>query len=110
MIYVNEEYMKWLENMCNEYFKEGKKLIERKERYTKKGKDIPKNLDKRISECSALYDYYDGLIKQNVEAKLDIERRQQEVELRKSLSAVGIGCNITPLGFNSFYGMSPFVR
>lgn len=108
MIYVDEEYMKWLKDRCDEYFKEGKKLIERKERYTKNSKDVPEKLNKRILEVSALYDYYDGLIKQNVEAKLDIERRQQEAEIMKSLGVRD--CNIMPFGFNSFYGMSSFIR
>lgn len=108
MIYANEEYMKWLKDKCDEYFKEGKKLIERKERYTKNGKDVPEKLNKRILEVSALYDYYNGLINQNVEAELDIARRQQEVELRKSLGARDY--NIIPFGFNSFYGISPFIR
>lgn len=85
MIYVNEEYMKWLKDRCDEYFKEGKKLIERKERYTKNGKDVPEKLNKRILEVSALYDYYDGLIKQKVESELNMARQRQEAELRKSL-------------------------
>lgn len=110
MIYVDEKYMKWLEDMCNEYFKEGKRLIKIKERYTKKGKDVPKNLDKRIRECSALYDYYYGLIELNIEARLNIERQQQEVELRKSLSAIDMGGSMIPSGFNHFYGMNPFIR
>lgn len=101
-----EKYIKLLEDRRDEYFKEGKKLIERKERYTKNGKDVPEKLNKRIRECNALFDYYDSLIKQKVEAKLDLERRQQEVELRKSLR----GCNMIPSGFNSFYGMGPFIK
>jgi len=105
---MGEKYMKWLEDRCDEYFKESKRLIKIKERYTKKGKDVPKNLNKRIRECNALFDYYGGLIKQSVEAELDIAQRQQEVELRKSLSARD--CDIIPFGFNSFYGIGPFIR
>lgn len=97
MIYDNEEYIKWLEDRCNEYLKEGKKLIERKERYIKSGKDVSEKLHKRIRECGALFDYYDGLIKQNIEAKLNILQKQQEIELRKSLGIRG-------------YHMSPFIR
>lgn len=105
---MDEKYMKWLEDRRDEYFKEGKRLIERKERYTKNGKDVPKNLNKRIRECNALFDYYDSLIKQKVEAELNMARQRQEAELRKSLGVRD--CNIIPFGFNSFYGMSPFIR
>ena len=107
---MDEKYMKWLNDMCNEYFKEGKKLIERKERYIKSGKDVPKNLNKRIRECNALYDYYHGLIEQKIESKLNMARERQEAELRKSLNDMGIGCDIIPSGFNHFYGMNPFIR
>lgn len=108
MIYADEKYMKWLEDRCDEYCKEGKKLFERKERYIKSGKDVPEKLNKRILEVSALYDYYDGLIKQNIEAELNMARKRQEAELIKS-SGVN-DYNIIPFGFNSFYGMSPFIR
>lgn len=108
MIYANEEYMKWLEDRCDEYFKEGKKLIKRKESYTKNGKNVPEKLNKRIIEVSSLYDYYNSLITQNVEAELNIAQKQQEAELRKSLGVRG--CDIIPFGFNSFYGISPFIR
>lgn len=107
---MDEKYMKWLDDMCNEYFKEGKRLIKIKERYEKRGKDVPKNLNKRIRECGALYDYYHGLIEQKIESKLNMERERQEAELRKSLNAMGIGCDIMPFGFNHFYRMNPFIR
>lgn len=103
-----KKYMEWLKDRCDEYFKEGKKLIKIKERYTKKGKDVPKNLNKRIRECNALFDYYDGLIKQKVESELNMARQRQEAELRKSLGVRDY--KIIPFGFNSFYGMSPFIR
>lgn len=103
---MNEKDMKWIEDKCNEYFKECKKLIERKERYIKSGKDVPEKLDKRIIECNILFDFYDSLIKQSIEAELNISRKRQEAELMKSLN-VKDHIRI-PFGFNSFYGISPF--
>lgn len=100
---MDEKDMKWLEDKCNEYFKEGKKLIERKERYVKSGKDVPEKLNKRISECHVLYDFYDGLIKQSIETELNISRKRQEAELMKSLNVKDYGR--IPFGFNSFYGI-----
>lgn len=105
---MNEKDIKWLEDKSDEYFEERNRLIKRKERYEKRGKDIPKNLDKRIGECFALYIFYKGLITQSIESELDIARRQQEVELRKSLGARD--CGRVPFGFNSFYGIGPFIR
>lgn len=105
---MTEKDMKWLEDRCDEYFKERKRLIKIKERYIKNGKDIPKNLDKRIRECYILYDFYDGLIKQRTEAEFNLSRQRQEAELMKSRDVrkySGI-----PFGFNSFYGMNPFIR
>ena len=105
---MDEKDIKWLGDKSNEYFEERKKLIERKERYIKRGKDIPKNLDKRISECFALYLFYKGLMTQNIEAECNRARERQEAELRKSLGVNDY--NMIPFGFNSFYGMSPFIR
>ncbi len=101
---MDEKYIKLLEDRRDEYFEERNRLVKIKERYTKNGKDVPKNLNKRIRECCALYDYYDGLLKQKIEYKLNMARKRQEAELRKSL-----GYNV-PFGFNYFYGMSPFIR
>ena len=105
---MTEKYIKLLEDRRDEYFKEGKRLIKIKERYIKKGKDVPKNLNKRIRECNALFDYYDSLIKQKVEAELNMARQRQEAELRKSLDVRDY--RMIPFGFNSFYGISPFIR
>lgn len=105
---MTEKDMKWLEDRCDEYFKEGKKLIARKERYIKSGKDVPEKLNKRIRECHILYDYYDSLRKQSIKAEFNLTRQRQEAEIMKSLDVRD--CNIMPFGFNSFYGMSPFIR
>lgn len=105
---MDEKDIKWLEDKSNEYFEERKKLIERKERYKKRGKDIPKNLDKRISECFALYLFYKGLMTQNIETELNRARKRQEAELMRSSGINDYGR--IPFGFNSFYGMSPFIR
>lgn len=105
---MTEKDMKWLEDMCDEYFEERKRLIKIKERYEKRGKDIPKNLDRRIRECHILYDFYDSLIKQRAEAEFNMERKRQESELMKSLDFRNFSG--IPFGFNSFYGISPFIR
>jgi hypothetical protein len=107
-MYVDEKYIKLLEDRRNEYFEERNRLVKIKERYTKKGKDVPKNLDKRIRKCNVLFDYYDGLIKQSIEAKFNMARQRQEAELRKSLN-VRDGSMII-YEFNPYYGMSPFIR
>lgn len=105
---MKDKDIKWLEDKSDEYFEERNRLIKRKERYEKRGKDIPKNLDKRISECFALYIFYKGLITQSIEAELNMAQKRQEAEIRRSLGVRD--CDIMPFGFNSFYGMSPFIR
>lgn len=105
---MDEKDIKWLEDKSNEYFEERNRLVKRKERYEKRGKDFPKNLDKRISECFALHLFYKGLMIQNIKAEFNLARSRQEAELRKSLD-VGNYSGIQ-FGFNSFYGMNPFIR
>lgn len=105
---MTEKDMKWLEDRCNEYFKEVKKLIERKERYTKNGKDVPEKLNKRIGECHILFDFYDGLRKQSIKAEYNLAQARQEAELMKT-SGIN-NHNMKPFGFNSFYGMNQLIR
>lgn len=105
---MKDKDIKWLEDKSDEYFEERNRLIKRKERYEKRGKDIPKNLDKRIGECFVLYLFYKGLMTQSIETELNMARKRQEAELMKARDVrdySGI-----PFGFNSFYGIGPFIR
>lgn len=76
---MSEDNKKWLKNKCSEYFDELKILTKKKEKYLKNGKEVPDKLNKRITECNIIFEYFNNMF-YDIE-RLEFKQKMSENEI-----------------------------